>query len=53
MSHWCEYHVTYEAKRKPQSKCKRCWDLYLISHPEDKHLAPEHAPPFKIPFDFP
>lgn len=36
MSHWCKDHVTYEAKRQPRSECKRCWDLYDLSHPEEK-----------------
>lgn len=36
MSHWCQQHVSYEAKRQPQSACDACWRLYFLSHPEEK-----------------
>lgn len=47
MSHWCNNHVTYEAKRRPTGDCARCWHLYRLSHPEEKRLSDD------ILLDFP
>lgn len=38
---WCSEHPRYEAKRKPNSLCGRCWELYFIKNPEDRHPVEE------------
>lgn len=42
MSHYCQQHPRYEAKRKPGSVCGRCWQLYFFSHPEEKLPTTEY-----------
>jgi hypothetical protein len=37
MSHYCETHPRYEAKREPNSICGNCWQLYFLRCPEIKH----------------
>ena len=36
MSHWCEQHPKYSAKRKPGSLCGKCWALFFLKNPEEK-----------------
>lgn len=41
MMDWCASHPKYEAKRKPNSLCGRCWALYFIKNPEDRNPVEE------------
>lgn len=36
MSHWCQSHPKYEAKREPNSLCGECWRLWFFKNPELK-----------------
>ena len=36
MSHWCNQHPRYAAKRTPGSLCGECWRLYFLKNPEEK-----------------
>jgi hypothetical protein len=36
MSHFCQTHPRYEAKREPNSTCGDCWQLYHYKNPELK-----------------
>jgi len=34
MSHYCQDHPAYAAKREPSGLCGRCWQLYFYKNPE-------------------
>lgn len=36
---WCQQHPRYEAKRKPNSLCGRCWSLFFLKNPEEKEAV--------------
>lgn len=36
MSEWCAEHPRYSAKRRPNSLCGRCWQLWFFRNPEDR-----------------
>lgn len=35
MSHWCEQHPKYSAKRKPGSLCGKCWACQELADNND------------------
>lgn len=47
MSHYCASHPRYEAKREPNSLCGRCWKLWHLRCPEQRHdgerIRTDHA----------
>jgi hypothetical protein len=42
MSHFCQTHPRYEAKREPNSLCGECWTLWFYRCPERKDFMVEH-----------
>lgn len=38
MSHYCQDHPRYEAKREPSGLCGACWRLYFYKNPEAKEV---------------
>ena len=47
MSHYCQTHPRYEAKREPNSLCGECWRLWFLKNPEPRSERRDRERPSK------